>query len=145
MKILAIEIIGNSAAMLILYGNKTTFNVTNLGKLLSIPKDSNSIKDVLEFQTNFSMNLQNQNIDLVVLCEGGGDSKKKRVRMEFAVLSECEKQNIPYETYASSACSKLINGKYEKDTGTKFSNELTTYNLPKYMSRTFVAGWRFIK
>ncbi len=87
MKVLAIEIISNSSAMLIIEGNKTTFNITNLGKLLSIPKDSNSIKDVLEFQTNFSMELQNQKVDLVVICEGGGDSKKKRVRMEFAILS----------------------------------------------------------
>jgi len=76
MKVLSIEIMSNSAGMLIIDGDQSTYSVTNLGKLLSIPKEDNSIKDIIEFQTNFSKHLQNQNIDRVVLCEGGNDSKK---------------------------------------------------------------------
>jgi len=145
MKILAIEIIGNSAGMLSINGDKSNFDVVNLGKSLSVPTESDSIKDVLEFQTNFSMYLQNQKTDMVVMCEGGNESGKKRVRMEFAILSECEKQCIKYETYPTSSCTNLINNKYEKDTGRKFSDDLGKFKLPKYMSKTLVAGWRFIK
>jgi len=76
MKVLSIEIMSNSAGMLIIDGDQSTYSVTNLGKLLSIPKADSSIKDIIEFQTNFSIHLQNQNIDRVVLCEGGNDSKK---------------------------------------------------------------------
>lgn len=145
MKVLSIEIISNSAGMLLMEGDKNTYSVINLGKSLSIPKDDTSIKSILEFQTNFSMHLQNQKIDRVVLCEGGNDSKKMRVRMEFAVLSECEKQCIDYKTYPTGSCTRLINSNYEKDTGREFLNDLNGYNIPKYMSKVLVAGWRFLK
>lgn len=145
MKILAIEIIDSSAGMLIIEGNKEKFTINNLGKFLNVPKTSEEIKDIIEFQTNFSLNLQTQRVDLIVLCEGGSDSGKKRIRMEFSVLSECEKQNIPYQTYASSACTKLIKSGYEKSTGTKLIEVIEKLDIPKYMNKAFVAGWRFLK
>ena len=107
----------NSAGMLLIEGDKNTFSVKNLGKPLSIPKADPSIKSLIEFQTNFATYLQNEKVDNVVLCEGGNDSKKMRVRMEFAVLSECEKQNIAYLTYPTGSCTRLINSSYKKDTG----------------------------
>ncbi len=134
----------NSAGMLIIDGDKNTYSVTNLGKPLSIPKEDTTIKSIIEFQTNFSMHLQNQNIDKVVLCEGGNDSKKMRVRMEFAILSECEKQSIDYITYPTGSCTRLINANYKKDTGREFLDDLNSFNLPKYMSKVLVAGWRFL-
>lgn len=145
MKVLAIEIMGNSAGMLLINGDKNTYSVNNLGKALAVPKADTSIKDLLEFQNNFSVFLQNQTIDRVVLCEGGNDSKKMRVRMEFAVLSECEKQGINYLTYPTGSCTRLINSNYKKDTGREFLADLKTFNLPKYMSKAFVAGWRFLE
>jgi hypothetical protein len=145
MKVLSIEIMSNSAGMLLLEGNKDTYTVTNLGKPLSIPKEETTIKNIIEFQTNFSMHLQNLDVDRVVLCEGGNDSKKMRVRMEFAVLSECEKQSVDYETYPTASCTRLINSNYKKDTSREFSTDLNKYNLPKYMSKALVAGWRFIE
>ena len=66
MKILSIEISGNSAVMLIVEGNKSFFTVTNVGKLLSIPKGESHINNILEFQTNFSMYIQNLSVSLVV-------------------------------------------------------------------------------
>lgn len=144
MKVLSIEIMSNAAGMLLIDGDKNTYSVTNLGKPLSIPKEDTTIKSIIEFQTNFSMHLQNQNIDRVVLCEGGNDSKKMRVRMEFAILSECEKQSVEYMTYPTSACTKLINTNYKKDTGRDFLTDLNSFNLPKYMSKALVAGWRFL-
>jgi len=145
MKVLSIEIMSNSAGMLIIDGDQSTYSVTNLGKLLSIPKEGNSIKDIIEFQTNFSIHLQNQNIDRVVLCEGGNDSKKMRVRMEFAVLSEFEKQSIDYKTYPTGSCTRLINSTYKKETGREFSDDLVKNVLPKYMGKALVAGWRFLE
>lgn len=144
MKILSIEIMSNSAGMLIIDGDKNSYSVTNLGKLLSIPKEDTTIKSIIEFQTKFSEHLQNQNIDSVVLCEGGNDSKKMRVRMEFAVLSECEKQSIEYNTYPTGSCTRLINSTYKKDTGREFSEDLTKNSLPKYMGKALAAGWRFL-
>lgn len=144
MKILSLEIMGNSAGMLLLEGDKNTFTVNNLGKALSIPKDDSSIQHILEFQTDFSNYLQNLEVDKVVLCEGGNDSKKTRVRMEFVVLGECEKQKIEYQTYPTGSCTRLINSSYTKDTGRDFATDLKNYKLPKYMSKTLVAGWRFI-
>jgi hypothetical protein len=145
MKILAIEIIDSSAGMLIIDGSKETYKVNNLGKLLNVPKSSDEVKDIIEFQTNFSLNLQNIDVDLIVLCEGGNDSSKKRIRMEFSVLSECEKLNIPYQTYASSASTKLIKTGFERATGVNILAELEKFNLPKYMGKAFVAGWRYLK
>jgi len=145
MKVLSIEIMSNSAGMLIIDGNQNEYSVTNLGKSLSIPKKDATIKNIIEFQTNFSEHLQNQTIDRVVLCEGGNDSKKMRVRMEFAVLSECEKQSIEYDTYPTGSCTRLINSTYKKDTGREFSDDLVKNKLPKYMGKALVAGWRFLK
>lgn len=145
MKILSIEIMSNSAGMLIIDGDKNTYSVTNLGKLLSIPKEDTTIKSIIEFQTKFSEHLQNQNIDSVVLCEGGNDSKKMRVRMEFVVLSECEKQSIEYNTYPTGSCTRLINSTYKKDTGREFSEDLAKNSLPKYMGKALAAGWRFLE
>lgn len=144
MKILSIEIEANSAVMVFVEGDKKSFQLIKSGKFLSIPKNSESIKDILEFQTNFSMFLQEQDIELVVLCEGGNDTGKKRLRMEFAILSECEKQNMVYKTYASSACSKLIKTSYSKETGRDFYADLNSMGLQKYMDKAVVAAWRFM-
>lgn len=145
MKVLSIEIMSNSAGMLIIEGDQNTYSVTNLGKQLSIPKEDTSIKSIIEFQSNFSEYLQNQNIDSVVLCEGGNDSKKMRVRMEFVVLSECEKQSVEYKTYPTGSCTRVINSTYKKDTGREFLDDLTKNNLPKYMKKALAAGWRFLE
>lgn len=144
MRILSIEIMSNSAGMLLIEGDKRTFSVTNLGKPLSVSKTDPSIKNVLEFQSNFATYLEKNKVDSLVLCEGGNDSKKMRVRMEFAVLSECEKQAIDYHTYPTGSCTRLINSTYKKDTGREFSDDLSRYKLPKYMSKALVAGWRFL-
>lgn len=145
MKILSIEIMSNAAGMLLIDGNKETYSVTNLGKSLSIPKEDTSIKDFLTFQTNFSNFLKEQDIEAVTLCEGGNDSKKMRVRMEFLVLSECEKQGIGFKTYPTGSCTRLINSTYKKDTGREFGEDLKKFKLPKYMGKTLVAGWRFLE
>ena len=145
MKVLSIEIISNSAGMLIIDGDQGTYSVTNLGKPLSIPKADNTIKDIIEFQANFYKHLQNQDIDRVVLCEGGSDSKKMRVRMEFAVLSECEKQSMEYKTYPTGSCTRLINSTYKKETGREFSDDLVKNSWPKDMGKALIAGWRFLE
>lgn len=144
MKVLAIEIASNDALMVFIEGNKSEFTITKHGKLLSIPAQSDDIKGIIEFQINFSMFLQENLVDLVVLCEGGSDSKKKRVRMEFSILSECERKSVNYKTYATSACTKIINSLYKKETGYDFSEEVTNRKLPKSMSKAFAAGWKFI-
>ncbi len=144
MKILVIEIMSNAAGMLLIDGHKDAFLVINVGKAVALPKDDSSIKSLLEFQTNFARYLQDQHVDKVVLAEGGKDSKKMRVQMEFAVLSECEKQGLDYITYPTGTCTRLINSTYKKDTGREFSDDLKTFNLPKYMSKALVAGWRFL-
>lgn len=144
MKVLSIEIDSNSAVMVFAEGDKNSIKVSKSGRLLSIPKNSESVKDILEFQTNFSMFLQEQDVELVVLCEGGNDSGKKRLRMEYAILSECEKQNRTYKTYASSACSKLIKTTYIKETGRDFYSDLSILGLQKYMDKALIAAWRHL-
>lgn len=145
MKVLAIEVMSNSAGMLLIDGNQQTYEVTNLGKPLALPKGDSTIKDLIDFQAGFAAQLQNQNIDRLVLCEGGNDSKKMRVRMEFAILSECEKLSVAYKTYPTGSCTRLINSTYSKDTGREFSDELARFKLPKYMGKTLAAGWRFLE
>lgn len=145
MKILSIEIMSNTAGMLLIEGSQNTFSVINLGKLLAIPKEDTSIKNMLEFQANFSSYLRRQNVDRVILCEGGNDSKKMRVRMEFSVLCECEKQSIEFITYPTGSCTRLINSTYKKETNREFLDDLKIFKLPKYMSKALVAGWRFLK
>lgn len=144
MKVLAIEVMSNAAGMLIIDGDKNAFSVNNLGKPISIPKDDSTIGSVLLFQSEFAEFLKQQNIERVVVCEGGKDSKKARVRMEFAILSECEKQSIDYETYPTGSCTRLINTTYTKETSRNFADDLSKHGLPKYMGKAMAAGWRFL-
>ncbi|MFK8038854.1 MAG: DUF3010 family protein [Crocinitomicaceae bacterium] len=144
MKILAIEVMSNATGMLIIDGNQNIFSVKNLGKPLSILKEDTSVKGVLSFQSDFDNYLKSLNIDKVVLCEGGKDSKKMRVRMEFAILSVCEKLRLEYETYPTGSCTRIINSTYLKETGRKFSDDLAINKLPKYMGKILAAGWRFL-
>jgi len=144
MRVLAIEIMSNSAGMLVVDGDKDTFSVNNLGKSISIPKNDNSIGGMLTFQTNFSDYLKSQNINKVVVCEGGKDSKKARVRMEFVILSECDKSGVEYDTYPTGSCTRLMNTTYKKETGRNFTDDLTQFGLPKYMGKALAAGWRFL-
>ena len=145
MKILSIEIMSNTAGILLISGNKETYSVTNLGKKFAVPKEDTSIKDFLIFQNSFANFLKEQHVDMVTLCEGGKDSKKMRTRMEFLILSECEKQNIPYKTYPTGSCTRLINTTYKKETEREFTEDLKSFKLPKYMGKTLVAGWRFLE
>lgn len=145
MKILSIEVMSNAIGMLLIEGNKQRYTVENLGKPLSVPKEDMSIKNIIVFQASFASYLQKQNVERVVLCEGGNDSKKMRVRMEFAVLSECERLGVDYQTYPTGSCTRLINSSYKKDTGREFSDELATFKLPKYMGKCLAAGWRFLE
>lgn len=145
MKILAIEVMSNATGMLLIKGNQNNYSIVNLKKPLAIPKEDVTIKSLLAFQTDFSNYLKDQNIDSVVLCEGGNDSKKMRVRMEFAILSECEKQAIAYNTYPTGSCTRIINTTYKKETDREFKDDLTKHNLPKYMGKTLAAGWRFLE
>jgi hypothetical protein len=76
MKVLSAEIMSISASVWVIYGNQSAYSVTNLWKSLSIQKEDNTIKYIIEFYTNISMQLQNQNTDRVVSCEGDKDLKK---------------------------------------------------------------------
>lgn len=145
MKVLSIEVMSNAVGMLLINGSQQSYGVENLGKPLSIPKEDTSIKNTIVFQADFADHLQKQHIDRVVLCEGGNDSKKMRVRMEFAILSECEKLGLDYNTYPTGSCTRLINSTYAKETGKAFSEELVRFKLPKYMGKALAAGWRFLE
>ena len=145
MKVLSIEVMSNAVGMLLIDGGQQSYEVESLGKPLSIPKEDTSIKNIIDFQAVFASYLQNQNVDRVVLCEGGNDSKKMRVRMEFAILSECEKLGLDYKTYPTGSCTRLINSTYTKETGKAFSEELARFKLPKYMGKALAAGWRFLE
>ena len=145
MKVLSIEVMSNAVGMLLIDGGQQSYEVESLGKSLSIPKEDTSIKNIIDFQAVFASYLQNQNVDRVVLCEGGNDSKKMRVRMEFAILSECEKLGMDYKTYPTGSCTRLINSTYTKETGKAFSEELARFKLPKYMGKALAAGWRFLE
>jgi hypothetical protein len=145
MKVLSIEVMSNAVGMLLIDGGQQSYEVESLGKSLSIPKEDTSIKNIIDFQAVFASYLQNQNVDRVVLCEGGNDSKKMRVRMEFAILSECEKLGLDYKTYPTGSCTRLINSTYTKETGKAFSEELARFKLPKYMGKALAAGWRFLE
>lgn len=145
MKVLSIEVMSNAVGMLLIDGSQQSYSVESLGKPFSLPKEDTSIKNTIEFQAKIAEYLLHQNIDRVVLCEGGNDSKKLRVRMEFAVLSECEKLNLDYKTYPTGSCTRLINSSYTKETGKVFSDELARFKLPKYMGKSLAAGWRFLE
>lgn len=144
MKILSIEIMSNTAGMLLLDGNKEQYTVTNLGKQFTVPKEDTTIKDFLLFQDSFASFLREQKIDSITLCEGGKDSKKMRIRMEYIILTECEKQTIAYKTYPTGSCTRLINTTYKKETERDFADDLKNFKLPKYMGKALVCGWRFL-
>ncbi|MDB4297333.1 hypothetical protein N9901_01115 [Flavobacteriaceae bacterium] len=144
MKILSIEVMSNCLGMLIVEDNNIPYSVTNIGKLFSTPKEA-TIQDLIDFQKVFSEFLSSQDVDKVVVCEGGKDSKKMRVRMEYIVLAECNKQNIEAITYPTGSCTRLINTTYKKETERDFLDDLKLFKLPKYMGKVLVAAWKFLK
>jgi len=145
MKILSIEIMSNTAGILLVEGTQETYKVTNLGKLFALPKTDTTIKDYIAFENSFSEFLKEQTIDAVSLCEGGKDAKKMRVRFEYSILTACEKQDIICNTYPTGSCTRLINSTYKKETGREFSEDLKSFKLPKYMSKALVCAWRFLE
>lgn len=144
MEILGIEVTGDAISIVILHGNKDEFTLEENGKFLKLPPKSKEISDILEFQTNLEMFLQNRSFEKLVLCEGGNDSSKKRIRMEYAILSECVKQNIPYETYPTGSSTKIINSGYEKATGRTFQDDFQKLEIPLYFRKVLAATWRFL-
>lgn len=144
MKILSVEISGDDVLMVSFDGTIENFKIGFLGKIISLPKGDNSIKAYIDLQKNLSLKLQEIAPLKVILCEGGFDSRKKRVRIEYSLLCECENLGIDFKTYSTSTCSKLINSGFEKKTNISFDDYYDNFDIPKYAKKVFIAGWRFL-
>lgn len=141
--IYGIEVSGNDLLVISLNGNKERYLAEVVSPKLSLPKNDESISAILDLKKNFVMLIQNNKPKLIVLCEAGNDSKKKRFRIEFAILCACEKNNIKYETYASSAASKLINSGFEKTEKTPFDDFNGKLGIPQKYKKAFITAWRY--
>jgi len=135
----------NDARIIELDGTKQNFTVNIVTPKLSIPATDSSIESIIDFQKNFEMLIQSAKPSFVVLCEGGEDSKKKRIRMEFSILCACTKNSIKYETYASNATSRYINSGYANQTGTDFEEFYKTLNIPGLYKKAFAVAWRYFE
>jgi hypothetical protein len=143
--IFGVTIVADEARIILLSGDKNNYQAISCNTKLTLPRGDESVNAILEFQKNFGMLLQNKSPDLVVVCEGGHDSKRKRIRMEFAVLSMCHVNSINYKTYASSAASKLIKSGYEKETGHNFTSDYEKLGLLKKDMDSFIVAWRYLE
>lgn len=143
MKVLSIGISSESLVGVIIDGTIEQPEITNLGKLISIPKTDNSVKSILDLKKTFEMKLAEFKPDLVILHEGGNESKKQRVRMEFCVLASCEEMQQKYKTYPSNSTTRYTNSGYETKTGASFDVFYDGLTLPKYLKQVFAAGWKF--
>jgi hypothetical protein len=104
--IFGVEIAGNDARIISCAGSWVNLQVSILRPKLSIPKEDDSVEAIMDFNKNFEMLLQRDKPEMVVLCEGGSESKKKRIRMEYSVLCACSTNNIKYKTYPSNGAAK---------------------------------------
>lgn len=141
--IYGIEVAGNDIVIVSLTGTKENLNAEVVTPKCTLPENDESIAAILDLEKNVRVLIQNTKPDVVVLCEGGHDSKKKRVRMEFAVLCACEKNNTKYETYASSASSKLIKSGFEKKEKIVFADFYKTFVIAKKYQKAFITAWRY--
>lgn len=141
--IYGIEISGNDARIIKIEGTLENYQISIVTPKLSLLSNDDSIEAIIDFQHNFEMLIQNEKPNLVVLCEGGQDSKRKRIRMEFAVLYACNKNSIKYKTYASNATSRFINSGFKKITGKDFSDFFKTLQIPAYYKKAVASAWRY--
>lgn len=137
-----IEIYGNDARIIKIEGALDNYTIAIVKPKLSLPNNDDSIEAIIDFQNNFEMLIQNEKPDLIVLCEGGQDSRRKRIRMEFAILYACSKNSINYTTNASNATSRYINLGFKKATGQEFNDFFKSLNLPNYYSKAVASAWR---
>jgi hypothetical protein len=142
--ILGIEISGTKAFVLQIESNDGKI-VTSVGNVkLEIPEKDDSVESIIDFQKNLNMYMQDVKPSLVVLCEGGQDSKKKRVRMELCVLIAASTNGIKYETYPTGSATKYINAGYKKEYGQDFMVFFNTQNLTKGMMKVLASCMRFM-
>jgi hypothetical protein len=140
---LGLEVSGNSLIGVLISGNQQSFEILSGSKLLTIPQGDVNVSDILNFKTDFSMQVDNMEFDQIALCEGTNDSSKQRIRMEFSILSVCEDKNIPYHTYPSNSCTTFINKGFERITGISFSDAFDPRGLNKYCKKAFAVAFKF--
>lgn len=141
--IYGIEVAGNDIVIISLTGTKDNLKAEVVTPKCRLPENDESISAILDLEKRFCTLIQNTKPDVIVLCEGGHDSKKKRVRMEFAVLCACEKNGITYETYASSAASKLIKSGFDKKEKTTFVDFYKSLSIAKKYQKAVITAWRY--
>lgn len=126
---IGIEIQGSKCCVL-RYDEKTrNFEIPSVKH--EIDKDDKSISSIIEFQSNIQMFFQDENPDLICLCEAGAGADKKRIRMELCVLIAAEKCGIPYKTYMTGVATRYINSSFSKDYNQKFDDWFASKKLPK--------------
>jgi len=142
--IYGVSIVGDEARIVLVSGDKNNYQAESCKTRLALPKGDESVKAILELKKNFVMLLQNDKPEFVVISEGGHDSKKKRVRMEFAILCACFQNSVRCETYAASAVSKLIKSGFSNTTGLDFKTEYKKIGLLKKDTSSFTVAWRHL-
>ncbi len=140
-----IEISGNDARILSCTGDWKHLQVSIVSPKLSIPVGDDSVESIMDFSKNVEMLLQKDKPQMVILCEGGSASKKKRIRMEYSVLCACKTNNIKYETCPSSTAARIINTGYKKVTNVTFSEDFAKFQIPSYYQKLMASIWRYLK
>lgn len=143
--ILAIEVSSKMALLASIDGTPPDLIVIRPKEKFGIPDQDESIARYVDLQKNFEMYLQNQTPELVVLCEGGSDSQKSRIRMGFAILAACHNTHIPSKTYPTNSASKYINSGFEKDFKFSFDDFFGKLGLPQTYKRLMSSAIRHMK
>ncbi len=140
-----IEVSGNDIRIIEVKGTLENVNISIVEPKLSVPKDDDSIESIIDFQNNFEMLVQNEKPKFIVLCEGGKDSKRKRIRIEFAILCVCSNNSIKYTTYASNATTRFINSGFKKITNKDFNKFYKILGIPAYYKKCVASALRYLE
>ena len=143
--VIAFEISGNKALVLEINGKPLVFEIIRPSIKFEIPEIDDSIPCLIDFQKNIEMYFQNKKPDLIVLCEGGTDSKKRRIRMEYSILIACHHSSIEYKTYPTNSASKYINTGFMKEFNINFEQYFSSFKLPKSYQRLLASAIRYLK
>lgn len=143
--IFAIEVTGKKALLLHIDGAPLSLSIQRPKEKFEIPDQDDSIQRYIDLQKNFELYLQNHKPEFVVLCEGGAESQKSRIRMEFSILISCANTGTQVKSYPTNSASKYINTGFSKDFGSGFEEYFTVTGLPQGFKRLLASAIRHLK
>lgn len=121
-------------------GTQNAFSVIDYKK---IPIAGDDVLNMLDLKKTFDMLVKEQRVSKISLIEGGLESSKARVIIEYCIKEVASNNGIAVNTFAASHIKGLKEKSFLKATGKVFSDDYKSRGLHKYLENAFIVAWRF--